>query len=174
MSEAEHIHEAFQRGDLETLLIVLDDSPDLLNVPYSDAFGRCLEYAIYHNPLSLIRQLLELGADSNYRDHAGFPSLIAALTTARTDKSQVIELLLSFGADIQQRGINGFTPLHWAAADNDTKVVELLLFHGANPNAKTDVDDFTTPLQEAEKVGCAEAVQILQKVTTGGKVDGSR
>ena len=65
MSEAEHIHEAFQRGDLETLLIVLDDPPALLNVPYSNAFGHCLEYAIYHSPLSLIRQLLELGADSN-------------------------------------------------------------------------------------------------------------
>ncbi len=57
--------------------------------------------------------------------------MIAALTTARPDKYQVIELLISFGADIQQRGINGFTPLHCAAADNDAKAIELLLSHGA-------------------------------------------
>ena len=166
MSEAVYVHEAFQRGDLETLLVVLDDPPALLNVPYSDAFGHCLQYAIYHSPLTLIQRLLERGADPNYADHAGFPSLIAALTTQRKDKHQTIELLVSFGADPQQRGINGFTPLHCAAADNDTKAIELLLSHGADPDAKTNVDDFTTPLEEAEQGGCVEAVQILRKVTT--------
>jgi len=171
MSEAEYIHEAFKRGDLETLLIVLDDPPAQLNVPYGDAFGHCLEYAIYHSPLSLIQQLLELGADSNYGGHSGFPSLIAAITTPRPEKYEVIELLISFGANLQQRGINGFTPLHCAAADNDTKAIELLLSHGADVDAKTDVDDFTTPLEEAKSGGCAEAVQILQKVTADRKID---
>ena len=82
MSDANDIHEAFKQGDLETLLIVLDEPPARLNVPYTDAFGHCLEYAIYHSPLSLIQRLLELGADPNYPDHAGFPALIAVLTTA--------------------------------------------------------------------------------------------
>ena len=62
MSEATYIPEAFQRGALETLLIGRDDPPTHLNAPYTDAFGHCLEYAIYHSPLPLIRQLLELGA----------------------------------------------------------------------------------------------------------------
>ena len=134
MSESIFIHEAFKRGDLETLLVVLDDPPGLINTPNSDAFGHCLEYAIYHSPLLMVRQLLELGANPNYEDNAGFPSLIAALTTVRDDRYEIIDLLLTFGADIQQRGLNGFTPLHSAAAGNDPKAIELLLSHGADPS----------------------------------------
>ena len=83
-------------------------------------------------------------------------------------------LLISFGANLQQMGINGFTPLHCAAADNDLQAIELLLSHGADPDLKTDVDDFTTPLEEAKSGGCAVVVQIPQKVTTDGKVDGNK
>ena len=165
MSEANYIHEAFNRGDLETLLLVLDKPPARLNVPYSDAFGDCLEYAIYHSPLSLIQQLLELGADPNYPDHAGFPALISVLTTARPDKNQVIELLLACRTDIQQRGLNGFTPLHLAASNHDISATELLLAHGADPNAITNVDDFTTPLEEAESSGNNQVAKILRMVT---------
>ena len=159
------VHEAFKQGDLETLLIVLDDPPGLINTPHSDAFGHCLEYAIYHSPLPMVRQLLELGANPNYDDHAGFPSLIATLTTVRDDRYEIIELFITFGADIQQKGINGFTPLHSAAAGNDPKAIELLLSHGADPSARTDVDDFTTPIEEAENGGCSEAIQTLRELT---------
>jgi ankyrin repeat protein len=48
-----------------------------------------LEYAIYHGPLAFIRTLLELGADPNYRDHVGFPALIAALSTNRAQAADV-------------------------------------------------------------------------------------
>jgi len=159
------IHEAFRQGDLETLLIVLDDPPGLINTPNSDAFGHCLEYAIYHSPLPMVRQLLELGANPNYEDHAGFPSLIAALTSEREDTCEIVELLLSFGANIQQRGMNGFTPLHCAAARDNPKAIELLLSHGADPIARTNVDDFTTPIEEAGNGGCSEAIQTLRKLT---------
>jgi len=63
--EAIAIHEAYQRGDLEALKALLG-SREI-----------DLEYAIYHSPMSFVRTLLELGADPNYEDHAGFPSLIA-------------------------------------------------------------------------------------------------
>ncbi|MDA1128679.1 MAG: ankyrin repeat domain-containing protein [Chloroflexi bacterium] len=165
MVDALHIHEAFKQGDLEVLLIVLDEPPARLILPDSEAFGHCLEYAVYHSPISLIKQLLDLGADPNYPDHAGFPSLIATLTTDRPDKNQIIELLIAAGADIQQNGINGFTPLHQAASNNDVSAAELLLAHGANPNARTDVDEFTTPLEEAESSGHVAVAEILRKVT---------
>jgi len=72
--EAIAIHEAYKRGDLEALKALLG-SQEI-----------DLEYAIYHSPLSFVRALLELGADPNYGDHAGFPSLIAAISTERPDK----------------------------------------------------------------------------------------
>ncbi len=163
VTEANYIHQAFKQGDLETLLVVLDSPPSRLNTPHADAFGHCLEYAIYHSPLSLVRQLLERGADPNYEDQAGFPSLLAALTADRPDRLALIELLLERGADLRQRGINGFTPLHMAASGNDLPAVGLLLERGADPHARTGVDDHTTPLEEAEAAGHLQIIELLKR-----------
>jgi len=95
--------------------------------------GPCLEYAIYHSPLSFIRTLLEIGANPNPADHTGFPPLIAALSCSRPqpgspgrpDVVDIIELLLSFGADPNQRGLNDYTPLHMAVSEHNLPAIEL-------------------------------------------------
>jgi len=157
------LHQAYKRGDLNALKTLLGNPPDFPNCRGPMAVGRIiLEYAIYHSPLSFVRALLELGADPNYADHAGFPSLIAALSARRPDRHEIVELLLSFGADIAQRGINDYTPLHYAAAENDLRMIELLLAHGADPNARTAIDDHFTPAEEAENRKFSEAAQLLK------------
>ncbi len=150
MHESLAIHDAYKRGDLEALKTLLGDPPDFPNCRGPRGAGEIiLEYAIYHSPLSFIRKLLELGADPNYGDHAGFPSLIATLSRPdRPDTCEVLELLLSFGADIQQRGHNDYTPLHYAAYLQDIVAMELLLAHGADLIARTDIDVRATPLEE--------------------------
>lgn len=164
------IHQAFQKGDLAALRTALGEPPEFPNSPSpSEAIGNLLEYAVYHSPFPFIKKLLDLGADPNYGDHAGFPSIIAALSSERSDKYEIVKLLLAFGADIQQRGINDYTPLHYAAAGNDVRAMELLLAHGADPNARTNIDDHATPVEEAERAGHREAVEILRKVAHGSK-----
>jgi len=161
--EAISIHEAYKQGDLEALRTLLGNPPDFPNCRGPRGVGDIiLEYAIYHSPLSFVRTLLELGADPNYEDPAGFPSLIATISTDRPDQYELVELLLSRGANIQQRGVNDYTPLHYAAARNDAKLIELLLARGADPNARTRIDEFATPAQEAELLRCAEAVEVLR------------
>jgi uncharacterized protein len=163
MHPANSIHEAYKRGDLEALKELLGNPPNFPNCRGPQGMGEIiLEYAIYWSPLEFIQKLLEIGADPNYGGHAGFPSLIATLSTDRADKIEILKLLLSSGADVQQRGVNGYTPLHYAAALNDPKAVELLLVHGADPNARTNVDDFSTPLEEAVQGGHADAVAALR------------
>jgi ankyrin repeat protein len=59
-------------------------------------FGEPLIYAIYHSPIAFIRQLLEIGADPKTPADDGFPPLIAALTSDRSDRNDIVKLLLEF------------------------------------------------------------------------------
>ena len=167
MSELIALHNAYKRGDLAAVKAGLGDPPDFPNCRGPAGVGEIvLEYAIYHSPLAFIRTLLDLGADPNYGDHAGFPSLIATLTCGdRDDMYDILELLLAHGADIQQRGHNDYTPLHWAVADRNIKAVEFLLAHGADPNARTRIDDCATPLEEAEILGLSDIAEAMRQLT---------
>lgn len=171
MHDARALHEAYKQGDLDAVKALLGDPPDFPNCRGPHGAGEIiLEYAIYHSPPSFIRELLELGADPNYGDHAGFPSLIATLSCPdRPDRYEILEMLLSFGADVQQRGHNDYTPLHYAAGLEDIRAMEILLAHGADLEARTRIDDCATPLEEMEILGRAESAAFLKKAAQAKK-----
>ena len=157
------LHEAYVRGDLDAIRRLLGNPPDFPNCSGPQGAGEIiLEYAIYHSPLPAIESLLDSGADPNYEDHAGYPSLIAALSSGRPDRLEIVDLLLRRGADIQQRGGNRYSPLHWAACEDDPVLIDWLLERGADREARTNVDDCATPLEEAEILGRESAVRALR------------
>ena len=157
------IDSAFRSGDLPALRAAVGVPDAVPNGPMPLAIGPCLEYAIYHSPLRFIRELLEIGADANPEQHSGFPPLIAALwNSTRPDALEVVELLLSFGADPNQRGINDYTALHVAVAERNRRAVELLLSAGADPDLRTRIDDLEAPLDLARGLGVSEIVDLLQ------------
>ncbi len=168
------IDAAFKAGDLAALRAELDDEDRFPNVVACAGIGECLTYAIFHSPLPFIAELLDLGADPNWSSDDGFPPLIAALSCARSapgslarpDVRAIVELLLARGVDVQQRGLNDYTPLHWAAGDGDLAMVDLLLAHGADPNALTRIDDLETPLEVASVAGHSAVVERLRPLTT--------
>jgi ankyrin repeat protein len=163
------IHKAFCAGDLVALRAAVDDPSVIPNGPMPLAIGSCLEYAIYHSPLPFIRTLLELGADPNPSDHIGFPPLIAALSCsrsqagspARPDVIAIVELLLEFGVDPNQRGINDYTPLHMAVAERNLRAIRVLLNAGADPLAKTRIDEHETPRAMAVAAGLTEIAEMF-------------
>ena len=163
------IEEAFRRGDLEALRAAVDDPSVIPNGPMPDAIGPCLIFAIYWSPLSFIRTLLELGADPNAPVDDGFPPLIAALSCGRetpdanrrTDIHDMLRLLLSFGVDPNQRGINDYTPLHKAVEEGNALAVQILLDGGADPGLRTRIDDYDTPLEMARTTGRTAIADVL-------------
>jgi ankyrin repeat protein len=165
------IDRAFRAGDLEALRAAVDDPALIPNGRMPVTIGSCLVYAIYHSPLAFIRRLLEIGADPNAPVDDGFPPLIAALgcardepgTTPRTDVDDIIQLLLSHGADPNQRGVNDYTPLHMAVAERQPVAIRMLLDAGADPDLRTRIDDCETPLEIAEAAGLSAIAQLLAR-----------
>jgi len=163
------IDAAFREGNLVALRAAVDDPASVPNGLMPQTIGPCLEYAIYHSPLPFIRTLLETGANPNPEDHAGFPPLIAALSCSRTrpgaparpDVGGIIELLLAFGADPNQRGLNDYTPLHMAVSEGNLAAIALLLEADADPRIRTRIDECETPREMAEKAGLREIGRML-------------
>jgi hypothetical protein len=167
----QQIDDAFHTGNLEALRAAVEDPAAVPNGRLSDTIGSCLVYAIYHSPLAFIRTLLEVGADTNTPTDFGFPPLIAALSCARdvpgankrADVDDIVRLLLSFGADPNQRGINDYTALHMAVSVASPLAVQLLLDAGADPELRTRIDECETPLEMATSAGLSDIAAVLAR-----------
>jgi ankyrin repeat protein len=163
------IDAAFRAGDLAALRAAVDDPAVVPNGPMPLTIGSCLEYAIYHSPLPFIRTLLEIGGDPNRKDYAGFPPLIAALSCTRSrpgaagrpDVIEILELLLAFKGDPNQRGINDYTPLHMAVSERNLPAVKMLLASGADPRLRTRIDDCETPREMAQNADLLDIADLL-------------
>jgi ankyrin repeat protein len=158
-----YLRESLRNGDLDGVRLALGDPADFADA--SDAYTNVnlLEHAIVESDVGFIRRLLELGADPNYEALGGFPSLINTLGGSSEKKYALLELLIAFGADVNQRGVNDYTPLHMAASLDDDRAIAILLAHGADRDARTRVDDFTTAMEEAQRAGAERAIAALRR-----------
>lgn len=162
------IDDAFKAGDIEALARALGNAPRWFDeeMPFELGLGHPLEYAIYWSPLNMLEALIAAGSNVNYYDSGGFPSLIAALSTdrhGRGDRLDVLRLLIRHGADLDQRGLNDWTPLHYAASLRDLDAARLLLASGADPMLRTRIDNYATPLEQAEAAGSTEMAALLRE-----------
>lgn len=75
--------------------------------------------------------------------------------------SQVAEMLLALGADVNARATNdlGSAPLLWAILGQNVAAIIVLLDHGASINATTTAG--STPLHKASMIGNAALVRLL-------------
>jgi ankyrin repeat protein len=73
---------------------------------------------------------------------------------------EVIKYLVSLGALVNLKDINGYTPLHIAVETDRLDLVEYLLVAGAEPNLKTNLTDLT-PLHLAAESASPEILAIL-------------
>ena len=122
---------------------------------------------------SVAKLLLDHGADPNARDVSGrtaverepvagvlFERGLEDLKRAelggrgvadRPGRLREIQTLVDLGLAPDRSGKRGDTLLHRAARRGDARLSELLLAHGANPNARNDADD--VPLHSASSAG---------------------
>ena len=111
----------------------------------------------------VVQLLLENGADVNMLDCWKTP-----LSYAVTEGNEnLVNLLLSAGAEIDKRNYEGATPLAYAALHGKRKIVHILLHNGADPNAQDS--EGKTPLHHASIMDRTDVV--FQLLEAGAKPD---
>ena len=130
----------------------------------SDNKSTPLLVACVDGSVDVVHWLLDHGAGVNTQDRALFTPLHRATEFGRL---QVVQLLIKHNADIHGLTISGLSPLHMAATpynmDNQIDIMQILLDHGANPNAR-DINN-ATPLRRSSWSG----TRLLK-----GTVEGTR
>ncbi len=126
-----------------------------------------LHSSSYHGRLEISQRLLDLGVNSNAKNHRSETALhmVSRGECDSQDGVRVARLLLERGADVDVQRRDHWTPLHVASYFGKAAITELLLEHSANASAKTDGGE--TPLHV---VSCGEYNEATTMIK--GKLDG--
>lgn len=145
--------------DWELAAQVVDGFPD-----GADAFlgRRWILNAIDVGSAEAVRWMLARGVELSFWDAEGRTVLEACLESDRPDRLQLFRDLIAAGANLDDRGMNGWTPLHLAAVRNDLDAIAIPLDAGADAEARTRIDLYSTPYEDAERHGNLEAAQMIR------------
>ena len=98
--------------------------------------------------LKMVREMIKKGTDVNIKLSYGHTPLIKSCDFLyHSNKGlfeQIAELLIKNGADVNAKDDYGYTALHYAARNNDLKIVKLLIKKGADINARTNSKSYET------------------------------
>uniref|UniRef100_A0A673TX63 RAMA domain-containing protein n=1 Tax=Suricata suricatta TaxID=37032 RepID=A0A673TX63_SURSU len=129
-----------------------------------NARGKSQLHLASRRKLSLVKALIDSGADVNLKDNAGWTPLHEASSKASND---IIVELLKAGANVNCENLDGILPLHEAAANSHLKAAEILQQRGANPNQKSQKQN--TALDEADDVKMKELLKSYGAIETDNR-----
>ncbi|NGX60314.1 MAG: Phosphocholine transferase AnkX [Chlamydiae bacterium] len=128
---------AIEKGDLDTLNVLLDLAPDIIKTKMVERKGSLapLECASFHGHSRIIERLLKAGATEN------FSSFLIAATNGHIE---VVRLLLKINPKmLNNLNLSGRRALCLAVEYNSIEVIVFLLEQGADPNG-SGVPNFAT------------------------------
>ena len=131
----------------------------ILEPPIAKTTGIPIIEAIRKGNIEAVKQHLAAGMDVNGRDNWGRTVLHKA--SGWQGQREIVELLISNGADVNAKRSDGAIPLHYAVYYDRMENVEILLSKGADLNAKDGDQNGATPLHEAAWRSRKEIVDLL-------------
>ena len=123
------------KEQLDELAELMDSFPD----GGDDFIGiRWIRNAVDFGSSRAIAWMLKRKVDLAFSDAEGYTVLLSAIESERSDKYEILQLLLQHGAPTDIRGINDWTPLHMAAARNDVKAGQATPGVRSRPHCKDE------------------------------------
>ncbi len=150
---------------MEPLAKLIDTGTDQLTLQDQEILDNKLIKAIKENNLALVKQLLDEGASlSTPFDKQKATALHVA---AKAGHTEIAQLLIEKGANIEATTLKKMTPLHYAVGNKNYEVAQLFIKHKANINAKSS--EGGCPLHLATNLGLLKVVQLL--ITNNAIID---
>ena len=118
-------------------------------------------HAVSSGSLKSVKWMIEKGVNLKPIDTNGYPPVISCIEVEGKEKYQILGLLIDAGANINERGINGWTPLHIAAVRDDEVSMRILLEAGADRAITTKIDDDATAEEEARNLGHRKSANFI-------------
>ena len=133
--------------------------------PTAEAPDISIREAAKDGNIGAVKQHIAAGTDVDAKTGGETPLHMAA----RFGQSQVAELLIAEGADVNAKNDEGKTALHEAAVNGHKEIAQLLIAKGADVNAKvaSGPKQGLTPLDAANETNHPETADLLRK--HGGK-----
>lgn len=145
MLDVNEVISCILRNDYENLVSVLDDIN--VNMIDDEGFSPLIHSVLCDSAdTRIVRELINCGADVNYIEPGRNYS--ALHFSARDQKTDIVELLLDSGANVNAEDSQGCTPLLHCVLHSagQMSTIELLLLHGADPFAKDNTNKSTYDL----------------------------
>jgi uncharacterized protein len=156
------LHKAAMEGNVYELQSLLN-SDDIDVNEIQDGWSS-LHLAAHFGNTEAAALLLQNGADIHMKsgnEMANTPLHAAAAN--KKNRKDMLGLLLSHGANINEKQSGGWTVLHQAAHHNDTEMILYYLEQGADPYSAKE--DGKTALELAEDEKLNEAASVLRNYT---------
>lgn len=155
---------ALRSGDTAALDSIAAGRPDLPANPDHMLF------AVACCPATSVAWMIAHDAPVRIDAEDGFPLLHLCIDRLRessasgipADAHAVMRMLLEAGADANERGVNDWTPLHRAAIGGDETMMAILIDGGADHEARTGIDHYATPEEEARQLGRLPAADFIR------------
>lgn len=157
--ESTALHLAADEGNAECVALLLSKGADA-KVKNHRGFSP-LHLAARTSSIEVVELLLREGtADPNAEDFDHRTPLHAAV--GKSDSAfDILETLISWGANVNAKDVYGFTALHLAALDGLAHCVEMLIYHGADVSTKSRKG--TTALNVINRKTPASLAMVNQK-----------
>ena len=150
--------------DLEFASAIVDGFPHGKDRMWSSPW---ITTAVSSGCIEAVNWMLKKGVQLRVQDPFGYPPLLACIDGRENpDRHQILELLIESGADMNEHGINGWTPLHLAAMLNDETSMRMLLSAGADQSVRTNCDENATAEEEARSLGHVKSADFIANFTS--------